>query len=327
MGVLDESIGAVFIGGLATTVLFGVTCAQTTSYIRRRTSDGLYLVGTVVLLMLLDALHTALVAHLLYTFVVTDFGNIAELEVIPWTLSSSLVVHIVSDSVVRIFFTRRVWLLSRRNTLVTVSLSALIISTLGFILFVTVKSFELKSVELLFLIHWEICTGLALVMATDFCIAASLCGYLFFSRKGEYTGTNSLINSLCLYTINTGLLTTLCSLGCLVAYVVSPKTLIFIAFYLPISKFYVNAFLASLNARQALRGRAQIAPSSSAKALRLNAFGANSLSTVNHGTSHISGYPGQDPESSGIIAVKVETEAAGEDHLSAISSVKFGEAF
>ncbi len=67
-------------------------------------------------------------------------------------------------------------------------------------------SFELKSVELLFLIHvrshligiaklltsdwyqWEICTGLALVMATDFCIAASLCGYLFFSRKGEYTG-------------------------------------------------------------------------------------------------------------------------------------------
>jgi len=122
MGVLDESIGAVFIGGLATTVLFGVTCAQTTSYIRRRTSDGLYLVGTVVLLMLLDALHTALVAHLLYTFVVTDFGNIAELEVIPWTLSSSLVVHIVSDSVVRIFFTRRVWLLSRRNTLVTVSL-------------------------------------------------------------------------------------------------------------------------------------------------------------------------------------------------------------
>ncbi|KLO19726.1 hypothetical protein SCHPADRAFT_992664 [Schizopora paradoxa] len=332
MGALDESIGALFIGCLVTTTLFGVTCTQTSSYLRNHGLDSGPLVGTVVLLMVLDTLHTVLISKMLYAFVVTNFGIAADLTIIPWTLSSSLVVHIVSDSVVRIFFIRRVWLLSKQNTSVVGILSALNASTIGFILFVTIKSFELKSIRLLYTIHWEICTGLALVMATDLCIAASLCGYLYHSPTGGDKGTNSIINSICLYTINTGLLTTMCSLGCLLAYILSPNTLIFVAFYLPLSKFYVNAFLASLNARQRLREKSQITRAMSAKSLRLNnTSGATSLSTVNHGASHINRYSGQEFsevyfQSSSSINAKGGSEIDVENYLPPLPSIRIGEA-
>ncbi|KLO19735.1 hypothetical protein SCHPADRAFT_57700 [Schizopora paradoxa] len=59
------------------------------------------------------------------------------------------------------------------------------------------------------------------------------------------------------YTIQTGLFATLWSVGSLVTFAVKPDTELSLIFYLPLSKIYVNALLASLNARESLREKSR----------------------------------------------------------------------
>lgn len=54
--------------------------------------------------------------------------------------------------------------------------------------------------------QWYICVTLGLAILSDVIITASLCWYLHKSRT-EFEKTNSMIDKLLLYTINTGLLT------------------------------------------------------------------------------------------------------------------------
>ncbi|KAJ7826140.1 hypothetical protein B0H13DRAFT_2374531 [Mycena leptocephala] len=57
-----------------------------------------------------------------------------------------------------------------------------------------------------------------------------------------------------LFTINTGLLTSLCAVASLISLIVSPTTLVYASFYFCIGRLYSNALLASLNARDIIRG-------------------------------------------------------------------------
>jgi len=56
-----------------------------------------------------------------------------------------------------------------------------------------------------------------------------------------------------LYVINTGVLTSFCSLTALALYAKYPDNLIFLAVEFPMTKLYVNAFLAMFNARRHLQ--------------------------------------------------------------------------
>jgi len=54
--------------------------------------------------------------------------------------------------------------------------------------------------------------------------------------------------------VNTGVLTSCCAVASLISLVLSPDSLIYAAFYFCIGRFYTNSFLATLNARQSLKG-------------------------------------------------------------------------
>ncbi|KLO19725.1 hypothetical protein SCHPADRAFT_935206 [Schizopora paradoxa] len=268
MNIISENLGTAFMGSLLTAVLFGITCMQALSYAHYCRSDNSFLLATVLFLIILDLVHTGFVAHLVYTFVVTDFDDILKLEVLPWSLPSSVLLHLLSDTIIRTFFIRRIWFLSKRNYVVTGFLGILLLSSFAFVILLEVRSFGLHNVLKLSTIRWEVYTSLSFTMSTDLFITVAMCFYLFRSRNG-HKATNSVLNTLCIYTINTGLLTTLWSLGCLVAYACKPESFFFLAFYLPESKFYTNAFLASLNARHTLREKARASDYISQDGLRL----------------------------------------------------------
>jgi len=307
MNIISENLGTAFMGSLLTAVLFGVTCMQALSYARRCRSDNTILVATVLFLIVLDLVHTGFVAHLVYTFVVTDFNDILRLEVLPWSLASSVLLHLLSDTIIRAFFIRRIWFLSKRNHVVTGSLGLLLILSFAFVLLLEVKSFGLHNVLKLSTIGWEIYTSLSLTMSTDLFITAALCFYLFRSRNG-HKGTNSVINILCIYTINTGLLTTLWSLGCLVAYACKPQSFFFLAFYLPESKFYVNAFLASLNARHTLREKARASDYLSQNGVRLGSMNVNSPRVTAVRSPDTASNRNSEHDDSKVIRIDVTTE-------------------
>jgi len=149
--------------------------------------------------------------------------------------------------------------LGNKNVAVTGVLSLLTILSAVFVMLLEVKTFALSNVTGSFSITWEAYTSISLATCTDLLIAIALCFYLYRTRRGGYKTTNSILTRLCLYAISTGSLTSLWCIACLTAFVKNPQSFFFLAFYLPQSKLYVNAFLASLNARERLRGKATVA--------------------------------------------------------------------
>ncbi|KAJ3484411.1 hypothetical protein NLI96_g5671 [Meripilus lineatus] len=65
--------------------------------------------------------------------------------------------------------------------------------------------------------------------------------------------TQTVIRTLIIYAINTGALTSLSAISCLIAFAASPSTPIFQVFYLILPELYLNSLLATLNARKKLR--------------------------------------------------------------------------
>ncbi|KAN0129778.1 hypothetical protein V8E53_012443 [Lactarius tabidus] len=70
--------------------------------------------------------------------------------------------------------------------------------------------------------------------------------------------TDSMITSLMVYSINSGLLTSLLAVAMTITFVLLPSSLIWVGLYWLMSKCYVNSFLAMLNSRDHVRNRSTI---------------------------------------------------------------------
>jgi len=90
-------------------------------------------------------------------------------------------------------------------------------------------------------------------VASDVAIAFTLIFLLQRSRTG-FKRSETIINRLILFTINTGLLTSMCAIMSLISITVWPNTFIYITFFLCLSKLYSNTLFATLNARKSLAG-------------------------------------------------------------------------
>ncbi|KAG6833998.1 hypothetical protein H0H93_012676, partial [Arthromyces matolae] len=93
----------------------------------------------------------------------------------------------------------------------------------------------------------------ALAAAGDVLIAGILCTLLHRSRTG-FQRSDTMINKLILFAVNTGVLTSLCAVGSLISIVVAGQTFLYIAFFFCIGRLYSNSLLATLNARKMIRG-------------------------------------------------------------------------
>jgi len=99
-------------------------------------------------------------------------------------------------------------------------------------------------------------TALGSTMATDILLSMALSVLLHRGRSG-IPRTDRMINTLILYTVNNGLLTSVCALLDVVVHATLPTTFAFLSFYFLLSKLYTNTFLATLNARRSLAGKGE----------------------------------------------------------------------
>ncbi|KAJ8514860.1 hypothetical protein ONZ45_g7648 [Pleurotus djamor] len=68
--------------------------------------------------------------------------------------------------------------------------------------------------------------------------------------------SDTMISRLIVFTVNTGLFTSICACASLVSILVWGNTLIYVAFYFSLGRLYSNSLLATLNARQEIRSLA-----------------------------------------------------------------------
>ncbi|KAJ4479835.1 hypothetical protein C8R41DRAFT_842898, partial [Lentinula lateritia] len=165
---------------------------------------------------------------------------------------AELAVSMFISGIAEAFLTYRVWMLSGRQNVLTCAL--LCFALLHF------TSGEVSAAEFLELSRFakfgsvKVPSVLRLGSASlcDTGIAVSLCYFLQKKRTG-YKRTDEIIDHLMLFSINSGLITSVASIACLITYLAIPKTWVYLTLCFLISRLYSNTFLCALNSRQILQ--------------------------------------------------------------------------
>ncbi|KAI9058474.1 hypothetical protein FKP32DRAFT_1680873 [Trametes sanguinea] len=251
----DNTFGAAFAGFAASSICLGVLSTQAYTYFKRYPLDKVFYKGLVIGLWLIEVADQALIAHAVYTYLVSNWGVITVLLSPPvWSLILQITFGVITGTIVKINFALRVWRFSKQNIWVTGLIVLLTFAELAVACVYTVKGFQLTSLAKIADMKVIGSLSLGLGMATDVVIAAALCFFLRGLRTG-HRKDDSVVNSLIIYAISTGGLTSVISLTTLILYNFMPDNFIFMAFYFVLSKVYANSFLAALNTRRVSRGR------------------------------------------------------------------------
>jgi len=253
---IDNTFGAAFAGVVASSFTFGILSMQCYIYYERYPLDRRFYKILVGVLWLLEAAHSICSWHFFYHYVIQYWGKTLAIatEPIVWTLAVQVVIGAVVGTLVRGCFAMRVWRFSGRNIWVTAAIVLSTLAQLGFSFWYTVAGLMLPSLTDLNNIFMVAILAISLGVLTDLLTAAAIFWYLRKLRTG-YKRSDTLVNKLIGYAINTGLLTSAFSIACLVTYGVLPHTFIYISLYFVLSKLYANSLLATFNTRLVLKGR------------------------------------------------------------------------
>ncbi|KAG1724661.1 hypothetical protein EDB19DRAFT_1915414 [Suillus lakei] len=246
---LGTTFGALFIGVIVAAVLFGLSNIQTFFYFQSHKDTGIsFHKLAVIWLWILDALHLSLIVHCIYYYLVVNFANISALTEIVWSFKLQIVVLLIIY-VVHILYVYRIWIVAKgrsRAIPIAVGIIEIIGSGVGIALLLTLYWCHVFA-DLL-RTEWATYMALGTTAFIDIVIALSLC-YLLATARTGFSSTDSLITKLMAYIINTGGLTSICSMIAMITCAVMPKNFIFLGVEFLLAKLYVNSFLALLNAQ------------------------------------------------------------------------------
>ncbi|XP_006457407.1 hypothetical protein AGABI2DRAFT_196124 [Agaricus bisporus var. bisporus H97] len=248
---LDNTFGAMLIGVVVSAVLHGVCLLQAFYYFQRYKKDPFFMKALVVILCTFDAFHLCMVTHTVYHYNITGFNDDSALKRIVFSVVIEALPTGLNGAFVQTFYTYRVWRLSNRNYFLTGLILVLIFCCAGCGTAWVVIVMQLKTYERLLDFNPLTITINALSTSIDVLIALSLVFLLHSARTG-FKRSDTMINKLIIFVVNTGILTTLCAISSLISLVASPRTLLYASFYFCIGRLYSNSFLATLNARNGI---------------------------------------------------------------------------
>ncbi|VDC00658.1 unnamed protein product [Peniophora sp. CBMAI 1063] len=255
---LDNVLGAFLIGLILSTLVYGITCLQLFLYFTDHCErDGLIVKGLVTAVWGLDTLHVALLSLGLYHYTVSNFGDYSALGV-HWSLAVQVMIGSLLSLLVQSFFAYRVYVISKRRRAVP-----LFIILLSFAQTVFGTSYGCRVFAVTGFSDFGPITpfapgALGADLLCDWSIAAAMIYHLYHSRS-MVSSTNRIVNLLIKYTINTCLLEAICTVPCLVIWLVQMNsfTLVYAPFYFVLIRLYSCSLLCSLNNRDHLRGMNQ----------------------------------------------------------------------
>ncbi|GLB43231.1 hypothetical protein LshimejAT787_1301320 [Lyophyllum shimeji] len=240
---LDKKLGAAFLGNVIAAILYGITCIQALQFFRKRNrGDSLPFRVLIFFLWSLNTAHVALITHALYSYLISNYGNMSSTRSAVWSIISQVFSSATSDVVIRSFFARRVWLLTNHNDYLFVLITIPNLLSFATACAAAIRAFDLRTFGETSRISYLIYLSLAAGVASDVLIAGTLWVSFWRNQKSD-----SILTALTVSTINTTLLTTACSIACLVTFAVWPQELIYIAIYFSLSELHLNSLLTTLN--------------------------------------------------------------------------------
>ncbi|KAI3595822.1 hypothetical protein WG66_001025 [Moniliophthora roreri] len=235
---VPKTLGALLIGALFASLCSGGVVIQTLLYLKLYPSDSPSLKSLVLIIWLLDTFHTAFIWGALWEYLVDFYGKPDLIDRISWTLAMSIVFTAILTFCTHCFFAHRILkrrspplschLLSKKNWWLTapifvlavlrLSMSFYVSRTISYILIITRSrqaSASGTTAQMLKLqsfakfrdeVHWLFTLGLALSCMVDILITGSLF-FLLQTSRGDAGNLNVVIDTLILYTFETGSIT------------------------------------------------------------------------------------------------------------------------
>ncbi|KAH9936915.1 hypothetical protein B0H21DRAFT_758473 [Amylocystis lapponica] len=258
---LDNMLGAAFIGIVMSTAMYGVTCLQVYLYYTQHCSrDSLFLKLYVVVVMILETFHVALVSTAFYWYTVTNFGDFEVLTHNTWSLQIEVVVGEIVTALVQCFFAYRIYNLGAKRIYTPIAICTLAVVQLGMsrhlhngilrdlsnamfpvmgIVYVA-KMFPLN----LFSTARSALPFSASSLTADLLNNLIITVYMvYFLRKGQpkvmelYTRNRNL-NLMIAYVLNSGFLATVFTLVNLVTNLAVPASMVYALFYFVTIRLY-----------------------------------------------------------------------------------------
>ncbi|KAI0750017.1 hypothetical protein C8Q80DRAFT_1165586 [Daedaleopsis nitida] len=247
----NTSLGAILLCTVIGCMFYGLMAHQTSRYFTLYPTDFLALKLLVLLVFVVDTVHTATTIHVCYYYLVNSFFDIHAATHGVW----SLWVEFIETSAIMIiahgFYARRLFLLSKGSWVPVVSILVVLASELGFSIAATVELFRKAYFAYFFKFNWMLWGCLISAFLVDV-LATSFLTYVLRNSRTLFRKTNSTIDVLIVYGINTGLSTSIITLVSLICAVAMPHTLVFYGINIISAKMYANSLLAVLNSRRSI---------------------------------------------------------------------------
>ncbi|XP_006462926.1 hypothetical protein AGABI2DRAFT_186738 [Agaricus bisporus var. bisporus H97] len=255
--LIMKTLGTVFIGFSAACVIYGILITQVFQYFRGYPFDKARFKYAVIVLTILETADQIFTGHITFWYTVKNWGRFDVLlkAELTWSLILQILIGSIVGTIVKTYFGLRVWRFSGRNYYITGVILVLTYTQLGLAIYYSYKAFMLPSLFAASSLRVLGSVSLGTGVLTDVTTAVTLCIYLNRLRTGLHT-SDSLVNMLIRYAINTGALTSAVSLTTLLLYDFLPdNNLYYASVYIILSKLYAISLMATLNTRRQVRGR------------------------------------------------------------------------
>ncbi|KAF9043376.1 hypothetical protein BJ165DRAFT_1529415 [Panaeolus papilionaceus] len=252
--VLDDTIGIFEVGSAFAIFLFGIVTLQAHCYYTTFRDDGWMQKTMVGLLWLMELGHTIGVSYEVYRATITLHGQPHRLITFP-ALSSVIAIGGAITLCVQSFFSLRVYRVIRKPY-AYVAFLCIAISSMRLVGGIVLSVAAVRSTSIdIYRVKWKWLIVLLLVSGTlvDVIITIAMLYYLCSARSRAMTRTAHIIDKLIVYTLRSGLLTSLSAIVLLVLFLTKPKTMSWLAVYTFLAKLYSNSLLSVLNGRAELR--------------------------------------------------------------------------
>ncbi|KAF8586077.1 hypothetical protein K439DRAFT_1387516 [Ramaria rubella] len=252
MAAPETTIGGLEIGVLISSVLYGVVTVQACLYSGNKFKDTFLLRGMVALLWLLETTNTAFIWYILHTMTVTLFGK-SDVIMSLWPFTIVVLNSAIIGSIVQIFYANRVRILSRDNLTVPIIVWSICLLRCAFSIVVAVRSSQgvgLQNFPERY--AWLLAGTFALDVFIDLLNTSMIC-YHLLRQKSHLKSTQKILDKLLLYTVESGLITSLCAIAILICSLVMPNNLVYLGLYVIFPRLYTTSMLSSLNTRKNLR--------------------------------------------------------------------------
>ncbi|KAI9440975.1 hypothetical protein H4582DRAFT_1511481 [Lactarius indigo] len=249
---VDDTLGALFVGTVLSSIIYGVTWVQVYSYYNSHCSrDRWPLKSFVAFLMLVDTANLVFNIYTTYHIGITNFGDYQSLAFKTWSRPATALSAIVLEVSVQHFYAYRIYRLRGGSPYLPAAISVVALTEFGIGIVYTVKA--LKHIHEPGNHFLELfITILSCKVLCDVLITVGMV-YTFLSNRTQVRKTNNVLNLLAIYSINCGMLHLAFTISCVTLLAKYQDALIYAPCLFIAFRLSLCAFMSILNSRDNLR--------------------------------------------------------------------------